>query len=251
MTWCLLVLSLPTDNAAARMRAWRALKACGAAVLRDGVYVLPDTEAHRSQLREVAEDVRANEGTARVLVGAGGDASDAPIEPLFDRAADFAAVVTEARQAAAAASPTAPAEALRSARRLRKALDQLCAIDFFPGEAQRQAMEAVTEFEQRAARLDAPDEPHARAAGVPRVDAAAYSPVPGSSAASSTPPRALPGWPTPRPRPSAPSASTSTAPISRMWARASASRPCSPPSGWRHRHCSASAPWCTAWTRAA
>jgi hypothetical protein len=174
VTWCLLVLSLPTDNAAARMRAWRALKASGAAVLRDGVYVLPDTEAHRTQLREIAEDVRANEGTARVLVGAGGDASDAPIEPLFDRAADFAALVTEARQAAASAAPTAPAEALRSARRLRKALDQLCAIDFFPGEAQRQAVEAVSEFEQRAARLDAPDEPHARSVGVPRVDAAAY-----------------------------------------------------------------------------
>ncbi len=44
MHWQLLVLSLPTENATARMRAWRALKACGAAVLRDGVYALPDGE---------------------------------------------------------------------------------------------------------------------------------------------------------------------------------------------------------------
>jgi hypothetical protein len=174
MSWCLLVLSLPTGNAAARMRAWRALRACGAAVLRDGVYVLPDTDAHRAQLREIAEDVRANEGAARVLVGADPDATEAPIEPLFDRAADFAALVTEARQASSAMSPARPAESLRSARRLRKALDQLCAIDFFPGEAQRQAVEAVTEFEQRVVRLDAPDEPHARSAGVPRVEPAAY-----------------------------------------------------------------------------
>ena len=42
MSWLLLVLSLPTSNATARMRAWRALKACGAVVLRDGVYALPD-----------------------------------------------------------------------------------------------------------------------------------------------------------------------------------------------------------------
>ena len=42
MTWLLLVLSLPTENATARMRAWRALKASGAAVLRDGVHLLPD-----------------------------------------------------------------------------------------------------------------------------------------------------------------------------------------------------------------
>ena len=42
MNWLLLILSLPTENATARMRCWRALKACGAVVLRDGVYLLPD-----------------------------------------------------------------------------------------------------------------------------------------------------------------------------------------------------------------
>ena len=36
--WLSLILGLPTANATARMRAWRALKASGAAVLRDGVY---------------------------------------------------------------------------------------------------------------------------------------------------------------------------------------------------------------------
>ena len=51
MYWQLLVLSLPTENATARMRAWRALKACGAAVLRDGVYLLPDGDAHRARCR--------------------------------------------------------------------------------------------------------------------------------------------------------------------------------------------------------
>ncbi len=174
MSWCLLVLSLPTDNAAARMRAWRALKACGAAVLRDGVYALPDGASHRAQLREIADDVRANDGMARVLGGVDGDAADGPIEPLFDRAADFAALVAETRQAAVAASPATAAESVRHARRLRKALDQLCAIDFFPGEAQRQAVEAVAEFELQLARLDSPDEPRAVPAGVPKVDPAAY-----------------------------------------------------------------------------
>ena len=40
-----LVLSLPTRNSTLRMRVWRALKECGAAVLRDGVYLLPQAEA--------------------------------------------------------------------------------------------------------------------------------------------------------------------------------------------------------------
>ena len=36
MSWLLIVTTLPTENATARVRAWRALKVSGAAVLRDG-----------------------------------------------------------------------------------------------------------------------------------------------------------------------------------------------------------------------
>ena len=59
MSWQLLVLSLPTENATARMRAWRALKASGAAVLRDGVYLMPAAGGHAESLQAVADDVDA------------------------------------------------------------------------------------------------------------------------------------------------------------------------------------------------
>jgi hypothetical protein len=165
MLWCLLVLSLPTDNTAARMRAWRALKAGGAVVLRDGVYVLPDTPAQRELLREVAADVRANGGSARLMAGVN---AEEPIEPLFDRRAEFAPLVEDAK--AALAQP----DAARSARRLRKAFDQLAAIDFFPGEAQRQAVEAVAELEQHVVHAMDADEPRAVSRAVAREDRAAY-----------------------------------------------------------------------------
>ena len=164
MLWCLLVLSLPTDNTAARMRAWRALKAGGAVVLRDGVYVLPDGAAQREQLREVAADVRANGGSARLMTEVN---AEEPIEPLFDRSAEFAPLLENANAA------LAKADAARSARRLRKAFDQLVAIDFFPGEAQRQAAEAVSELEQHVVAQD-PDEPRAANRAVTRADRAAY-----------------------------------------------------------------------------
>ena len=61
MQWLLLVLSLPTENATVRMRAWRALRAAGAAVLRDGVYLLPERDDCRSTLEGIAEDVQAGE----------------------------------------------------------------------------------------------------------------------------------------------------------------------------------------------
>lgn len=172
MQLCLLVLSLPTDTATARMRAWRALKGCGAAVLRDGVYALPDSAAHRALLGGVAEDVRANQGRARLLAGSGLDGE--PMEPLFDRAGDFNALIAQVHAATASASPASATEAVRAARRLRKAFDQLVAIDFLPGEAQRQAGEAIVEFEAQVARLDAPDEPRALPTGVPKVNPADY-----------------------------------------------------------------------------
>ena len=165
MLWCLLVLSLPTDNTAARMRAWRALKADGAVVLRDGVYVLPDGEAQREQLREVAADVRANGGSARLMTEVN---AEEPIEPLFDRSAEFAPLLEDAK-----AALTQP-DATRSARRLRKAFDQLAAIDFFPGEAQRQAAEAVAELEQHVAQAADPGEPRAASRTVTRADRAAF-----------------------------------------------------------------------------
>ena len=166
MLWCLLVLSLPTDNTAARMRAWRALKAGGAVVLRDGVYVLPDGPAQRDLLREVAADVRANGGNARLLTEVN---AEEPIEPLFDRSADFAPLVDDAKTA------LAQPDAARSARRLRRVFDQLAAIDHFPGEAQRQAAEAVAELEQHVvAQTSGPDEPRAAARAVTRADRAAY-----------------------------------------------------------------------------
>jgi len=84
MNWLLLVLSLPTENAATRMRVWRALKACGAAVLRDGVYVLPQSAAHEAALTGIADDLRHNGGTAYVLPT---EAGDAGFPALFDRGA--------------------------------------------------------------------------------------------------------------------------------------------------------------------
>jgi hypothetical protein len=165
MSWCLLVLSLPTDNTAARMRAWRALKAGGAVALRDGVYVLPDAAAQREHLREVAADVRANGGSARLMTGV---ATEEPIEPLFDRRAEFALLVKDAK--AALAQP----DAARSARRLRRALDQWAAIDFSPGEAQRQAAEAVAELEQHVAHAADASEPHATKRAVPHADRTAF-----------------------------------------------------------------------------
>jgi hypothetical protein len=40
-SWLLLIVSLPTSSATARMRIWRTLEGLGCAALRDGAYLLP------------------------------------------------------------------------------------------------------------------------------------------------------------------------------------------------------------------
>ena len=47
MNISILISSLSTQNSSARMRIWRSIKSCGAATLRDGVYVLPNEQKQR------------------------------------------------------------------------------------------------------------------------------------------------------------------------------------------------------------
>lgn len=157
-TWIALITSLPTENATARMRAWRSLKASGAAVLRDGVYLMPDREDCQNTLDTVATDVRAAEGTA--LVVRLEEPGDGNFVGLFDRSADFASLLNDIAAARSALGPDTANEALKQARKLRKAFGNLAVIDFFPGEAQKQADEALRDLEQRAAWALTPDEPH-------------------------------------------------------------------------------------------
>jgi hypothetical protein len=170
--WQLLVLSLPTENATARMRAWRSLKAAGAAVLRDGVYLLPAGDAHAATLQAVADDVRVNGGEAQVFASMAEPAADHRL--LFDRGADFAALLAEVGTFRAALADDTAASVVKQARKLRKAFEQLVAIDFFSGEAQRQTGAALAALEADAARVAAPDEPHALVHAVERLDLADY-----------------------------------------------------------------------------
>lgn len=156
-SWIALITSLPTENATARMRAWRSLKASGAAVLRDGVYLMPDREGCRNTLDAVATDVRAADGTA--LLVRLEEPADGNFVALFDRSVDFANLLADVAEVREGLSQDTANEALKQARKLRKIFSSLVAIDFFPGEAQRQADEGLRDLEQRATWALSPDEP--------------------------------------------------------------------------------------------
>lgn len=167
-----LILSLPTENATARQRIWRALKASGAAVLRDGVYLMPERDDCRTTLAISADEVREAGGMAHLLRIEEPEGAD--FIALFDRSADYAALLDEIRQARSALSLATVPDALKQARRLRKAFAALTGIDFFPGEPQRQVDHALRDLEIACARALSPDEPQTAEGEIIRLDPVDY-----------------------------------------------------------------------------
>jgi hypothetical protein len=121
LIWSLLVLTLPTENATARMRHWRALKARGCAVLRDGIYLLPYSPEREDMLRELAASIVASGGTAHLLRAPSFDAEqESYFRTLFDRSDDYASFMRTLADARKAVPGRAPADLARLQRRLRK-----------------------------------------------------------------------------------------------------------------------------------
>lgn len=170
--WLTLILSLPTENATVRMRAWRSLKASGAAVLRDGVYLMPDNEPCKATLETIAADVQAGGGTAYLMPA--GQPENIDFTSLFDRSEDYAALLTDVSRLQAALSLDTASDTLKQARKLRKGLVAINEVDFFPGEAQKQAEAGLQELERTAGQLLSPDEPHPVEGTIARLDLKAH-----------------------------------------------------------------------------
>lgn len=161
-TWSLLVLTLPTENATARMRFWRALKSKGCAVLRDGVYLLPCTETHDDTLRELAAAIAASGGAAHLLHAPSLDASqEREFRTLFDRGDDYAAFTQALADARKTLAGQSAPELARLLRRVRKNFDTLRAIDYFPNDASTRAEVALQDFAALVDTVLSPGEPHA------------------------------------------------------------------------------------------
>lgn len=170
--WQLLVISLPSNRATPRMRVWRALKGLGAAVLRDGVYLLPDSQSAHAALTQQAIEVERSGGTAQVLrVDAPAAEQDRQFRALFDRTDDYARLMQNARKLKSGLSPRRLAAAARSMKQLRREFESIHATDYFPGPVAMQAGELLAEVEMA---LIAPGEPQTQTGRIPRLNRKDY-----------------------------------------------------------------------------
>ena len=173
--WLLLVVTLPTHGATARMRIWRALKARGCAALRDGAYLLPAGADREEALQQLAVECEAEGGSAWLMsVLPRSDEEQKLFRELFDRGDDYAALRKSWKQANRTLASLSSIELARLQRKLQREYEAVRSIDFFTSDASIEAEAAWTDFSRRVDQLLSPDEPHETRGLVPRLDASKY-----------------------------------------------------------------------------
>jgi hypothetical protein len=152
--WLLLVASLPTEDPAARMRGLRTLEALGAAVLREGVFLLPETGAARQGLEHLADYISKGAGNAQVLtVLAASEAQQRAFRAMFDRSARYEELLKVIDSLRSGFGIADPSSVLRVLHKKRHDLEAISALDFFASDLQERARQALGEAEAAVHKL--------------------------------------------------------------------------------------------------
>jgi hypothetical protein len=144
------------------MRIWRALKAAGAGLLRDGAYALPNGERSRQVLEEQGAEIKAAGGLVQVLSFDGESAEqNAELVALFDRTGEYAEAIQRLEALKGELAKLTDPEARQRLASIAREVAAITTRDFFPGEPLKQMEGALADAEAALNARFAPDEPHA------------------------------------------------------------------------------------------
>lgn len=174
-TWLLLITNLPGRNPTLRMRLWRALKATGAGLLRDGVYVLPISESSRRSFEEQATEIEGAGGTAHIVsFEADSPHQQAAFMALFDRMAEYQQAHDNLETLKRSFPKLKESEARQRLAALRRDIGAIVARDFFPAAPREQIEGALADAEMALNARFSPDEPRSAAHQIQRCDPKGY-----------------------------------------------------------------------------
>jgi hypothetical protein len=143
-TWLVTIAQLPTEDPAARMRVLRTLESLGAAVMREGAYILPDSAANRQALDALADYIGKSAGSAQVLhVQAASAAQQDLFRRLFDRSARYETLMKTVDSLKVGFGHSDPSAISRVLAKQRREFDAIAALDFFPTDARSRAEQAL------------------------------------------------------------------------------------------------------------
>jgi hypothetical protein len=152
--WLVTVAQLPTEDPAARMRVLRTLESLGAAVLREGAYLLPDTAPNRQSLDALADYIAKATGMAHVLaVTASSPAQNEAFKHLFDRSARYEELVKTVESLRVGFGHSDPNAIARVLQKQRREFESISTLDFFPTPAKERAQKAIAQADQAIKQL--------------------------------------------------------------------------------------------------
>ena len=153
-TWLVTIAQLPTEDPAARMRVLRTLESLGAAVMREGAYILPDSAANRQALDALADYIAKTTGAAQVLqVQAASESQQESFQRLFDRSARYEALIKTVESLRVGFGHSDPNAISRVLAKQRREFDAIAALDFFPTEARKRAEQALADADAAVRKL--------------------------------------------------------------------------------------------------
>lgn len=165
----MLVVSLPGRSRTPRMRLWRALKGAGAAMLRDGVYVLPESDGAQLLFKTQVGEASQAGGSAHVVPFTSTDArQEAELRAAFDRTQAYAGGLESLAVLRRGLRQLGEAQARKRLAAARRELEAVAATDFFPGAARARVETTLTDLEHALNAQFAPDEPHRKKTAIPR-----------------------------------------------------------------------------------
>jgi hypothetical protein len=152
--WLLTVAQLPTEDPAARMRVLRTLESLGAAVLREGAYLLPDSAENRRSLDALTDYVAKSTGVMHVVhVAAASSAQQDTFRRLFDRSARYEDLIKTIESLRIGFGQTDPSAISRVLHKQRREFETIAALDFFPAAVRERATSALVSAEDEVRKL--------------------------------------------------------------------------------------------------
>jgi hypothetical protein len=136
------------------MRVLRTLESLGAAVMREGAYLLPDSADNRRALDALGEYAIKSGGAVHILhVSATSAAQSETFRRLFDRSARYEDLIKTVESLRVGFGQSDPSAISRVLHKQRRELESISALDFFPTEARVRTQNALAELEGEVKKL--------------------------------------------------------------------------------------------------
>lgn len=152
--WLVFIASLPTEDPAVRMRVLRTLESLGAAVMREGAYLLPNVPSIREATERLVDYVSKNAGSAHALQAAAlGQAEDEALRRMVDRSARYEELIKTIESLRAGYGISDPGAISRVLNKQRREFEAITALDFFPAAARDRAHKVLSDAEEEVRKL--------------------------------------------------------------------------------------------------